>query len=93
MFQAQNLIGLAGLICYTIICIPLSKAPHQINWRPVLMGYFTQLILGILVLRTTAGYNAFKVDFYNYNFTSHFVPMTVLKTNILFVHIISSPTK
>ena len=61
--KAQNLIGLAGLFFYTFICILLSKAPYKINWRPVLWGYFTQLVLGILVLRTTAGYIAFKEDF------------------------------
>jgi len=64
--KAQNLIGLAGLFFYTFICILLSKAPYKINWRPVLWGYFTQLVLGILVLRTTAGYIAFKEDFSNH---------------------------
>ena len=66
MKKAQNLIGLAGLFFYTFICILLSKAPYKINWRPVLWGYFTQLVLGILVLRTTAGYIAFKEDFLNH---------------------------
>jgi len=57
--KSSNLMGIAGLAFYTLFCVCCSVAPHRINWRPVIWGNMIQLALGIFVLRTTPGLEAF----------------------------------
>merc|ERR1711976_653968 len=57
--KSSNLMGIAGLAFYTIFCVCCSVAPHRINWRPVIWGNLIQLALGIFVLRTKPGLDAF----------------------------------
>ena len=58
--KSQNLLGLGGLVFYTVISIILSDNPDRIIWRPVLWGFALQFIIAVLVLRTHFGYTAFN---------------------------------
>jgi pyrimidine nucleoside transport protein len=58
--NAQNLIGISGLISYILLSIILSVAPHRIKWRPVIWGIGTQYVAAVIVLHTKWGYAAFE---------------------------------
>ena len=45
---------------YTTVTITLYIYMIQVKWRPVLWGLGLQFIFALLVLRTVAGYEAFK---------------------------------
>ncbi|CBY15210.1 unnamed protein product [Oikopleura dioica] len=57
--KEKNLIACAGILVYAFFCILLSRAPHKINFRTVLWAFGIQIVFGIFVLRTTAGFLAF----------------------------------
>ncbi|BHF72584.1 hypothetical protein SprV_0401565200 [Sparganum proliferum] len=56
----RNLISLSGVILNLLFCIVISRHPGKINWQPVLVGLFLQFVLGLVTLRTKAGYEFFE---------------------------------
>ncbi|KAL7061054.1 hypothetical protein AAHC03_09699 [Spirometra sp. Aus1] len=56
----RNLISLSGVILNLLFCIAISRHPGKINWQPVLVGLFLQFVLGLVTLRTKAGYEFFE---------------------------------
>ncbi|XP_071792716.1 solute carrier family 28 member 3-like isoform X2 [Asterias amurensis] len=58
--EPERLRSLFGLLCMLIISFVSSKYPSMINWRTVFWGLWLQLFLGILILRTQPGFDAFN---------------------------------
>ncbi|EDV25380.1 uncharacterized protein TRIADDRAFT_24504 [Trichoplax adhaerens] len=58
--QPERLISFAGLVMYVLLCYIFSKNRQKVYWRQVLWGIGLQFILGILILRTHAGYTVFN---------------------------------
>ncbi|XP_014668607.1 PREDICTED: solute carrier family 28 member 3-like [Priapulus caudatus] len=56
----RNLISGVGIVVMVFFCFIFSKHPSKVRWRPVLWGLVLQLIFGILILRTHAGFVVFK---------------------------------
>ncbi|XP_070579751.1 solute carrier family 28 member 3-like isoform X2 [Ptychodera flava] len=56
----EQMISVVGLVFFVVFCFIFSKAPLQVKWRPVLWGLALQFLLGLFILRTKAGYDAFK---------------------------------
>jgi concentrative nucleoside transporter, CNT family len=56
----ERAISALGLVVFVGIAYALSTNHKAVKWRPVLWGVGLQLILGVLVLRTTYGYLVFK---------------------------------
>ena len=56
----ERAIPALGLAVFVGIGYLLSANRKAVKWRPVLWGVGLQLILGVIVLRTAAGYAAFK---------------------------------
>ncbi|CAG5102303.1 Oidioi.mRNA.OKI2018_I69.chr1.g237.t2.cds [Oikopleura dioica] len=57
--KEKNLVACAGILVYSLLCILMSRAPHKINFRTVIWAFGIQIVFGIFVLRTTAGFIAF----------------------------------
>jgi pyrimidine nucleoside transport protein len=55
-----NLVSLAGLFVFILICIFLSEHPSKINWRILIVGILIQYALGIFILRSQFGYKTFE---------------------------------
>ncbi|EDV25882.1 uncharacterized protein TRIADDRAFT_24158 [Trichoplax adhaerens] len=49
-----------GLLVYLLICWIFSKHRSQVRWRPVIVGFIIQFIMGLLILRTTVGFQVFQ---------------------------------
>ncbi|XP_068698450.1 solute carrier family 28 member 3-like isoform X3 [Montipora foliosa] len=58
--QPIRFVSLAGLFCNILFCWIFSKHRRKIKWRPVIWGLALQFIFGLLILRTTIGFRAFK---------------------------------
>nr|XP_033813233.1 solute carrier family 28 member 3 [Geotrypetes seraphini] len=56
---SNQLISFGGLVMYVILMFLFSKNPARVKWRPVFWGIGIQFILGLLILRTKPGYDAF----------------------------------
>uniref|UniRef100_H2YPF0 Concentrative nucleoside transporter N-terminal domain-containing protein n=1 Tax=Ciona savignyi TaxID=51511 RepID=H2YPF0_CIOSA len=56
----NHLISVLGFVIILVICAISSNNPSHINWRPVIWGIALQFILGLIVLRSSAGYSAIK---------------------------------
>uniref|UniRef100_A0A8D0GEZ7 Sodium/nucleoside cotransporter n=1 Tax=Sphenodon punctatus TaxID=8508 RepID=A0A8D0GEZ7_SPHPU len=57
---ANQLISFGGLVMYVLLMLIFSKYPTKVKWRPVFWGIGIQFILGLLTLRTKAGFDAFN---------------------------------
>ncbi|KAM9097026.1 solute carrier family 28 member 3 [Sarcophilus harrisii] len=56
----QALMSFAGLVFYVLLMLVFSKYPTRVFWRPVFWGLGLQFALGLLILRTTPGYETFN---------------------------------
>ncbi len=56
----ERLISALGLLCMIAIAFGLSTKRKAIKWRPVLTGTLLQILLGVLVLKTSAGRAVFE---------------------------------
>ncbi|XP_064901956.1 solute carrier family 28 member 3 isoform X2 [Columba livia] len=56
----QHLISFGGLLMYVFLLFIFSKYPNRIVWRPVFSGIAMQFLLGILVMRTSVGFDMFN---------------------------------
>ncbi|MGD1874013.1 MAG: NupC/NupG family nucleoside CNT transporter [Mastigocoleus sp.] len=56
----ERFISVLGLFVFVGISYALSVNRSAIKWKPVLWGIALQLTLGVLILKTTPGYTAFK---------------------------------
>ncbi|KAM9330715.1 solute carrier family 28 member 3 [Gastrophryne carolinensis] len=56
---ANQLISFGGLVMYILLMLIFSKHPTKIHWRQVFWGIGLQFLLGLLILRTKPGFDAF----------------------------------
>ncbi|XP_061468325.1 solute carrier family 28 member 3 [Rhineura floridana] len=56
----NQLISFGGLIMYVLLMLIFSKYPTKVVWRPVIWGIGIQFFLGLITLRTKAGFDAFN---------------------------------
>jgi pyrimidine nucleoside transport protein len=56
----KRLIGLCGMGFYVCLMFLMSAHPSRINWRPVILGFLLQFIMGLLVLRWKWGGERFN---------------------------------
>lgn len=56
---ATQLISFGGLVMYVLLMFIFSKHPAKVNWRQVFWGIGLQFLLGLLILRTKPGFDAF----------------------------------
>ncbi|KFP11458.1 Solute carrier family 28 member 3, partial [Egretta garzetta] len=57
---SRQLISFGGLVMYVVLMFIFSKYPARVAWRPVFSGIGMQFILGLLILRTKVGFDAFN---------------------------------
>jgi CNT family concentrative nucleoside transporter len=57
----ERLISAFGLLCMIAIAFGLSKKRNAIKWRPVITGTLLQILLGVIVLKTTIGRAVFEM--------------------------------
>ena len=57
--DSRNLISALGLLVFVAISFAFSWIPNKVNWRPVMGGVLIQLLFGLLILRTSGGYQIF----------------------------------
>ncbi|XP_039269230.2 sodium/nucleoside cotransporter 2-like [Styela clava] len=58
--RPNQLISLAGYVIFVFCLFVSSKYPHRVRWRPVFWGLGIQIVLGLIILRTKAGFEAFN---------------------------------
>ncbi|KAE8633198.1 hypothetical protein XENTR_v10001812 [Xenopus tropicalis] len=56
---ANQLISFGGLVMYVLLMFIFSKHPTKVRWRQVFWGIGLQFLLGLLILRTKPGFDAF----------------------------------
>ncbi|BFY98366.1 hypothetical protein BsWGS_01406 [Bradybaena similaris] len=56
----QNLLSLAGLAAFIVICVITSHNPAMIDFHPVFWGFAIQFYFAIIILKTRWGYETFK---------------------------------
>ncbi|XP_073489678.1 solute carrier family 28 member 3 [Aquarana catesbeiana] len=56
---SNQLISFGGLVMYILLMFIFSKHPTKVNWRQVFWGIGLQFLLGLLILRTKPGFEAF----------------------------------
>ncbi|KAG8455297.1 hypothetical protein GDO86_001479 [Hymenochirus boettgeri] len=56
---SNQLISFGGLVMYVLLMFIFSKHPTKIHWRQVFWGVGLQFLLGLLILRTKPGFDAF----------------------------------
>ncbi|XP_075787888.1 solute carrier family 28 member 3 isoform X4 [Pelodiscus sinensis] len=56
----NQLISFGGLVMYVLLMLIFSKYPTRVAWRPVFWGIGIQFILGLVILRTKAGFDVFN---------------------------------
>lgn len=56
----ERLISAFGLLCMIAIAYGLSTHRKSVKWRPVITGTLLQILLGIIVLKTTLGRAVFE---------------------------------
>ncbi|XP_018429584.1 PREDICTED: solute carrier family 28 member 3 [Nanorana parkeri] len=56
---SNQLISFGGLVMYILLMFVFSKHPTKVNWRQVFWGIGLQFLLGLLILRTKPGFDAF----------------------------------
>ncbi|KAM9206923.1 solute carrier family 28 member 3 isoform 1-T1 [Dugong dugon] len=57
----QQLVSFGGLIMFLLLTFLFSKHPTKVYWRPVFWGLGLQFLMGLLILRTKAGFVAFDM--------------------------------
>ncbi|XP_010082109.1 PREDICTED: solute carrier family 28 member 3, partial [Pterocles gutturalis] len=57
---SRQLISFGGLVMYVLLMFIFSKYPTRVAWRPVFSGIGMQFILGVLILRTSVGFDIFN---------------------------------
>jgi CNT family concentrative nucleoside transporter len=57
----EKLMSFVGLVTMVTIAYALSSNRKAIKWKTVLMGIFLQATFGLLILKTTIGYEVFSV--------------------------------
>ncbi|XP_075067160.1 solute carrier family 28 member 3 [Mixophyes fleayi] len=55
----NQLISFGGLLLYILLMLIFSKHPTKVNWRQVFWGIGLQFLLGLIILRTKPGFDAF----------------------------------
>ncbi|XP_078492520.1 sodium/nucleoside cotransporter 1-like isoform X2 [Ciona intestinalis] len=58
--RPEQLISGAGYLVFLFGLFVTSKYPSRVIWRPVFWGLFIQVCLGMIILRTQAGFDAFN---------------------------------
>lgn len=58
--DVRNLVSLSGIVVLLLICVAISFHPGRINWQPVVVGIFIQLVFAVLTLQTRPGYVVFE---------------------------------
>uniref|UniRef100_H2ZLR9 Sodium/nucleoside cotransporter n=1 Tax=Ciona savignyi TaxID=51511 RepID=H2ZLR9_CIOSA len=58
--RPEQLISGAGYFVMLLGLFVTSKYPNQVKWRPVFWGLFIQVCMGMIILRTQAGFDAFN---------------------------------
>ncbi|XP_077105068.1 solute carrier family 28 member 3 [Ranitomeya variabilis] len=56
---SNQLISFGGLVMYILLMLIFSKHPTKVHWRQVFWGIGLQFLLGLLILRTKPGFDAF----------------------------------
>uniref|UniRef100_A0A8C5LX08 Sodium/nucleoside cotransporter n=1 Tax=Leptobrachium leishanense TaxID=445787 RepID=A0A8C5LX08_9ANUR len=56
---SNQLISFGGLVMYVLLLLIFSKHPTKVNWRQVFWGIGLQFVLGVIILRTKPGFDAF----------------------------------
>ncbi|XP_067650596.1 solute carrier family 28 member 3-like [Haliotis asinina] len=56
----ENLISLAGLAAFILLCFICSRDPGRVDWHPVFWGLALQFFFAAIILRTQWGYDGFK---------------------------------
>ncbi|XP_053149052.1 solute carrier family 28 member 3 [Hemicordylus capensis] len=56
----NQLISFGGLAMFVFLMLIFSKYPTKVVWRPVIWGIAMQFVLGLITLRTKAGFDAFN---------------------------------
>jgi len=56
----QRLVPAAGLLLLVFLTWVCSAHRCHIRWRPVITGILLQFLIGLLIMRTTFGFNAFQ---------------------------------
>jgi len=56
----ERLISAFGLLCMIAIAFGLSSHRKSIKWRPVITGTLLQILLGLVVLKTSTGRAVFE---------------------------------
>ncbi|XP_056380207.1 solute carrier family 28 member 3 isoform X2 [Hyla sarda] len=54
-----QLISFGGLVMYILLMLIFSKHPTKVHWRQVFWGIGLQFLLGLVILRTKPGFDAF----------------------------------
>ncbi|XP_036910428.1 sodium/nucleoside cotransporter 2 isoform X2 [Sturnira hondurensis] len=58
--RPEQLMSLAGMFLIILILFACSKNHSAVSWRTVLWGLGLQFVLGVFVIRTDPGFNAFQ---------------------------------
>ncbi|KAM3937777.1 solute carrier family 28 member 3 [Leptodactylus fuscus] len=56
---SNQLISFGGLVMYVLLMLIFSKHPTKVHWRQIFWGIGLQFLLGLLILRTKPGFDAF----------------------------------
>ncbi|KAH9524811.1 hypothetical protein Btru_027928 [Bulinus truncatus] len=56
----RNLLSLAGLTAFLVICFLTSHNPAMVDWHPIFWGFSIQFYFAIIILRTRWGYQTFN---------------------------------
>ena len=85
---SQRLIGLLGLLGFVLLSWASSFKPREVKWRPVIGGILMQFVFGLVVLRSSWGFNAF--DFLG-NEISKLLDYVNAGTNFVFGGVLGAP--
>ncbi|GFO44651.1 sodium/nucleoside cotransporter [Plakobranchus ocellatus] len=56
----ENLLSLAGLAAFILLCFLTSYSPAQVDWHPVFWGFSLQFYFATFILKTDVGFETFK---------------------------------
>ncbi|GFO44649.1 sodium/nucleoside cotransporter [Plakobranchus ocellatus] len=56
----ENLLSLAGLAAFILLCFVTSYSPAQVDWHPVFWGFSLQFYFAAFILKTDVGFETFK---------------------------------
>ncbi|KAK0054280.1 solute carrier family 28 member 3 [Biomphalaria pfeifferi] len=58
--EPRNLLSLAGLAAFLLICFLTSHSPAMVNWHPIFWGFSVQFYFAIVILKSRWGYETFN---------------------------------